>query len=168
MFLGEARIYNFTLYQMTTSRPIFFLRIDDSHCNRIHSSITTVHCFAILMWESNQKNIVQCTGIELQESMGRYIFRRNVTEVMLKIMLKPIQSINQSNNKTLHQFKLKEFPDDTLMVTQDLKFILGRIENIGSEDPGYQHFLLFPQCFQKHSSVGDMGLFDKGLSCNLM
>ena len=115
-----------------------------------------------------EKNIVQSTGIELQESMGRRIFRRNVTEVMLKIMLKPIQSINQSNNKTLHQSKLKEFPDDTLMLTQDLKFILGRIENIGREDPGYQHFLLFPQCFQKHSSVGDMGLFDKGLSCNLM
>ena len=25
--------------------PIFFLRIDDSHCDRIHFSLTTVHCF---------------------------------------------------------------------------------------------------------------------------
>ena len=25
--------------------PIFFLRIDDSHCIRIHSSLTAVHCF---------------------------------------------------------------------------------------------------------------------------
>ena len=24
---------------------IFCLRIDDSHCNRIHSSLTAVHCF---------------------------------------------------------------------------------------------------------------------------
>ena len=27
------------------ARPIFFLRIDDSHCNRIHSSLSAVHCF---------------------------------------------------------------------------------------------------------------------------
>ena len=25
--------------------PIFFPRIDDSHCNRIHSSLTAAHCF---------------------------------------------------------------------------------------------------------------------------
>ena len=25
--------------------PIFFLSIDDSHCNKIHSSLTAVHCF---------------------------------------------------------------------------------------------------------------------------
>ena len=27
------------------ARPIFFLRIDDSHCDRIHSSLTAVCCF---------------------------------------------------------------------------------------------------------------------------
>ena len=27
------------------ARPIFFPRIDDSHCDRIHSSLTTVRCF---------------------------------------------------------------------------------------------------------------------------
>ena len=27
------------------ARPIFFLRIDDSHCSRIHSPLTAVHCF---------------------------------------------------------------------------------------------------------------------------
>ena len=27
------------------SWPIFFSKIDDSHCDRIHSSLTTVHCF---------------------------------------------------------------------------------------------------------------------------
>ena len=27
------------------ARPLFFLRIDDSHCDRIHSSLTTIHCF---------------------------------------------------------------------------------------------------------------------------
>ena len=27
------------------ARPIFFPRIGDSHCDRIHSSLTAVHCF---------------------------------------------------------------------------------------------------------------------------
>ena len=27
------------------SRPIFFPRIDDSHCDRIHSSLAAVRCF---------------------------------------------------------------------------------------------------------------------------
>ena len=27
------------------ARPIFFTRIDDSHCDRIHSTLTAVHCF---------------------------------------------------------------------------------------------------------------------------
>ena len=27
------------------ARPIFFPRIDDSHCERIHSSLTAVRCF---------------------------------------------------------------------------------------------------------------------------
>ena len=41
-------------------------RIDDSHCNMIHSSLTAVHCkvSAMVMCKSNQsgKNIVQSTG----------------------------------------------------------------------------------------------------------
>ena len=36
-------------------------------------------------------------------------------------------------------------------MTQKLKFSLGRVENVvgKGENAGYQHFLLFPQCFQK-------------------
>ena len=29
----------------SSARPIFFPRIDDSHCGRIHSSLMDVHCF---------------------------------------------------------------------------------------------------------------------------
>ena len=41
--------------------------------------------------------------------------------------------------------------DDKINVTKKLKFALGRVENIvrKGENVGYQHFLLFPQCFQK-------------------
>ena len=57
------------------------------------------------------------------------------------------------NDKTLNQFKFKVVANDKIIVTQRLKFVLGRIENIvgKGENAGFQHFLLFPQCFQKLS-----------------
>ena len=62
------------------------------------------------------------------------------------------------NDKILDLFKLKAFVDDTSNVYQKLKFALGRVENnVGKgENAGYQHFLLFPQCFQKFSSLGSL------------
>ena len=52
--------------------------------------------------------------------------------------------------------KLKASADDNLNVTQKLKFALGRVENIvgKGENAGYQHFLLFPQCFRNASLSG--------------
>ena len=60
------------------------------------------------------------------------------------------------NGKILDQSKLKAFADDNLNVYQKLKFALGRVENIVGkrENAGYQHFLLFPQYFQKASFLG--------------
>ena len=54
------------------------------------------------------------------------------------------------NNKTLDCSILKAFSDDKLNGTEKLKFVLGRVENnVGKgETAGYEHFLLFPQCFQ--------------------
>ena len=48
-------------------------------------------------------------------------------------------------------------------MTQKLKFTLGGVENIvgKGENAGYQHFLLFPQCFQKASFSGSL----KSLDC---
>ena len=48
--------------------------------------------------------------------------------------------------------KLKAFGEDKKKnVTQKLKFAMGRVQNIvgKGENAVYQHFLLFPQCFQK-------------------
>ena len=55
------------------------------------------------------------------------------------------------NNKILALTKLKAFADNKIIVTQKLKFVLGKVENIvgKGENAGYQHFLLFPQCFPK-------------------
>ena len=58
------------------------------------------------------------------------------------------------NNKILDWFKLKALADDKRNMTEELKFVLGRVENIVGigENAGYQHFLLFPKCYQKASS----------------
>ena len=55
------------------------------------------------------------------------------------------------NDKCLDCSKLKAFADDKINVTQNLKFVFGRVENIvgKGEYAGYQHFQFFPQCFQK-------------------
>ena len=47
--------------------------------------------------------------------------------------------------------KLKAFADNKLNVTQNTKVVFHRLENIvgKEENAGYQHFLLFPHCFQK-------------------
>ena len=69
-------------------RPIFFPRIDDSHCDRIHSSLVAVRCFdnsyvgkQPVAWKE------YCEEYwlkELQESMDMGIGRRDITEIMLK------------------------------------------------------------------------------------
>ena len=43
-------------------------------------------------------------------------------------------------------------------VNQKLKFYMGRVEKIveKGENAGYQHFLLFLQCFQKASFSGSL------------
>ena len=57
------------------------------------------------------------------------------------------------NDKILDQRKFKAFADDTINVTKNVK---RRVENIArkEENAGYQHFLLFSQCFQKATFPG--------------
>ena len=59
------------------------------------------------------------------------------------------------NDKIVDWSKLKAFAVDTINVTEKLNFYLGRVENIvgKGESAGYQHFLLFPQCFRKASDT---------------
>ena len=53
---------------------------------------------------------------------------------------------------------MKAFADDKINVTEKLKFVFERVENIveKGENAGYQYFLLFPQCFQKASYSGPL------------
>ena len=59
------------------------------------------------------------------------------------------------NDKILDKSKLKDFADDKINMTNVTDFVLARVENVGkAENAGHQHFLLFPQCFQKASLSG--------------
>ena len=57
------------------------------------------------------------------------------------------------NGKFFDWLKLKAFADDKINMTENLKIVLGTVENfVGKgENAGHQHFLLFQQCFQKAS-----------------
>ena len=62
------------------------------------------------------------------------------------------------NDNILDLSKLKAYADDKITVTEKLKFVFGRVENIvgKGENAGYQHFLLFPHCFLKASCTGSL------------
>ena len=63
------------------------------------------------------------------------------------------------NNKNLDVTILKGFADDKINVAQMLISLFDKIEKniVGKgENAGYQHFLLFPQCFQKASFLGSL------------
>ena len=57
------------------------------------------------------------------------------------------------NDNILDQSEFKAFADDKIILTQKSKFVLGRVEKLMGKggNGGYQHFLLFRQCFQKFS-----------------
>ena len=73
--------------------------------------------------------------------------------------MKNIHILNSSpNNKILDWSKLKAFADDKITSAKMIIFVPDRVENIVAkgENAGYQHSLLFPQCFQKDSSSGSL------------
>ena len=79
---------------------IFFFRIDDSHCDRIHFSLTAVHGFENgyvgkqpVAWK---EYFAEYSLKELQERMDRCTGCSDITEILLKMTLNTIQSINQT------------------------------------------------------------------------
>ena len=67
-----------------------------------------------------------------------------------RIEIKPLP-----DDKFFDGSKLKAFADEKINVTEKkkMKFVLEMVENVvgKGENAGYQHFLLFPQYFQKAS-----------------
>ena len=65
-------------------------------------------------------------------------------------MIVVVSSFNSlPNDSILDWSKLKALADDKIIVTEKLKFVFGRVENVveKGENAGYQNVLLFPQCF---------------------
>ena len=99
----------------SSARPIFFPRIDDSHCDRIHSSLTAVRCFdndyvgmQPVAWKEYQCG-KYCLK-ELHESMDRCIGRGDITEIPLRTALNTIQSTNNDKQPCfvyLHSTELR-------------------------------------------------------------
>ena len=73
--------------------------------------------------------------------------------------LKPVTESNlcQMTN-FLDQSNFKAFADAISNVVQIMTCVSDRVENIvgKGENPGYQHYLLFQQCFQKASLSGSL------------
>ena len=57
-------------------------------------------------------------------------------------------------DKILDMTKWKSFADDKSNITKTTIYLFDKVKNTGGkgENAGYQHFLLFPQCFPKPSS----------------
>ena len=72
--------------------------------------------------------------------------------------------ISVPNNKIFDWSKLKAFADNKIKVLEKMIFVFDRFENIvgKGENAGYQHFLPFPQCFQK---AFYSGLLKVGIVC---
>ena len=73
----------------------------------------------------------------------------------VKVALNP-NTTKQANDKISHVTKLKAFADDKLNIAEMMICLLDQVENtVGiGENAGYQHFVLFLQCFPKPSSLG--------------
>ena len=77
--------------------------------------------------------------------------------VMMMIKTTKMMMINLlPDDKILDWSKLKALADDKLKVAKMMIVLFNRAEyTVGKgENAGYQHFLLFPQCFPKPSSLG--------------
>ena len=73
------------------------------------------------------------------------------------VVIKFFLILSLPNDKILNRLKSKAFADDKINVTEKLKSVLGMLENIvgKEENDGYQHFLLYPQCFLKNFKVAN-------------
>ena len=66
--------------------------------------------------------------------------------------------ISLPNDKILNWSKLKAFVGKEIKVLKMMIFVFDRVENIvgKGENAGYQHFLLFPKCFQMSFNQGSL------------
>ena len=106
---------------------------DDSHCDSIRSSLTAVHGYVGKQPVDMEEYCEEYCLKERQESMDRCTGHGDIPEILLKMTLNTLQSINQSTKPYAAKCRLT-----TLIRKRHFENIVG----IG-ENAGYQHFLLF-------------------------
>ena len=99
-----------------------------------------VNIAGILYYNCSLVIDIQCARYK-----NAFNFIKQPTKSCCSIFFNPLP-----DDKLLGLSKLKAFADDKLNVTQNIKVVFHSTENIvrKEENAGYQHFLLFPQCFQ--------------------
>ena len=137
----------------SVAQPIFFSRIYDTHCDRIHSSLLTVLGKQPVVWE---EYCAEYWLKELQESMDRCSGCCAITEILLKMASYTKQSMNQPSVCPLvgnrrkcwksNVASIELFTTQSRLITTCRKMPFERTVGKG-ENAGKQHFLLFPQCF---------------------
>ena len=119
------------------------------------------HLQGLSLWKSLKFVVWELEGCQtLLKWLNKYHWlKRKHSGQKAKMMVTSIFSLTlYQTTKSSDQSKLKALADDKINVTQKLKFVSGRVENIlgKGENAGYQHFLLLPKCFQKSSSSGSL------------
>ena len=69
----------------------------------------------------------------------------------LKVVIVWYRVYESSSDRILSMSEMKIFADDKYNVTLNIKSVFHGVENLVGKggNAGYQHFILFPQCFQK-------------------
>ena len=96
----------------------------------------------------NKFSLVSIFTADLVMLSNMYVLLIISTLGILGKFIKIFQMINSlPNTKFLDLSKLKVSADDKTNVTENLNFVLGRVDNIAGKRENA--FLLFPQCFHK-------------------
>ena len=82
-------------------------------------------------------------------SIPKFVSSTNKSATITHTVSNVVNSL--PNDKILDQPKFKTFADDKINVTEKLKFVSGRVENIlgKGENADYHHFSPFPTMFSK-------------------
>ena len=99
--------------------------------------------------------------IQVQQIKKSWLCHLAIYEAANMLMLTIFSLYSLPHNKFLDITKLKAFTDDKLNIAKMTIVTISlcdRVENtVGKEENvDYQHFLLFPQCFPKPSSLGSL------------
>ena len=86
-----------------------------------------------------------------RSAISSFAFKFSIISFITNPTIKHLQKDKNSDKS-----KFKAAADDNINVTKMMIYVFDRTKNIvgKGENAGYQHFLLFPQCFQKAFSSG--------------